>query len=225
MTSVLKLIAFSGFVLLLTGCLNAKKMDKQVALQYPDFNAPTKKKAVDNNITVSTSLTARDGLASTTETKTSKVLPLLVYWSWIYDNNVTLNPQIPLNNLRSSVNTFAKKELIGKLQGKKLDIVVNQIPNKFTLRDKAHIIFFGYAINWDNVYLEAEKTDLQISYSVKTDSATAKNGSITIPYPSDRQNLGMFKSWKSALSEYMLQYDDNIKTMGKLVVEKLVKEL
>jgi hypothetical protein len=35
----------------------------------------------------------------------------------------------------------------------------------------------------------------------------------------------MFKNWKVATSEYLTQFDENIRTMSRLLVDKIVAEL
>lgn len=215
-------ILFIVSSLFLTSCLTSKKVDKQVAKQYTD-NQQIQKKKQNDIISVTSSLSSGNNQISTTETKTSNVLPLLVYWSWNYKNTCTLNPQIAVNNFTTTV--LANKGLRAKLNGQKLELSVEKIPNKFIIDDKAHLIFVIYAFGWDNVSIQTENTDMVVSYRVLKDNIEIKKGIITIPYDSDKMNLGMFKSWKRATSEYLDQYNANITSMSKLLVEKLVKEI
>ena len=209
---------------ILTSCLTAKKVDRQVAKLYSEKQQPQKKKQIDF-ISITSILTSTDNQTSTTETKTSNVLPLLFYWSWDYKNTCTLNPQIPINNFTTTVLGIAGKRLKEKLNGQKLELSVDKIPNKFAFDDKAHLIFIIYAFGWDNVSIKAEKADLVVSYKVLNNNADSKTGIITIPYYDDKKNLGMFTSWKKATSDYLDQYDANIISMSKLFVEKLMKEI
>src|ERR1700709_1552421 len=90
----------------LMGCLTAKKVDKQVAKQYTDKQSGQKKKQNDL-ISITSPLVSANDRISTSETRTSKLLPLLVYWSWDYKNTCTLNPQIPINNFTATVLNYA----------------------------------------------------------------------------------------------------------------------
>lgn len=209
---------------LFTGCLTSRKVDKQVAKQYSGLQQPAKKKQSDF-ITITSPLLTDDQRISTTETRTSDLLPLLIYWQWDYKNTCTLNPQIPVNNLAATVVRLANKGLKDKLDGRKIELSVNQVPNKFAIDDKAHLIFVGYAFGWDNVSIKAESMDMIVAYTVTKDNAIVKKGTIDIPYGNDKKKLGMFKSWKKATSEYLDQYDANIIAMSKEVVDELVKEL
>ena len=215
---------FAISISMFTSCLTAKKVDKQVAKQYENYLQPQKKKQNDV-ISVTSSLAKSDGWISTTEAKTSNILPLLVYWSWDYKNTCTLNPQIPINNFTTTVLNAANKGLKQKISGQRLELSVDQIPNKFVILDKAHLVFLIYTFGWDNISIKAEAMDMVVSYKVFKDNVETKKGIMTLPYANDKKDLGMFKSWKKATTEYLEQYDANITSMSKLVVDKLVKEL
>ena len=218
----LVLVIFS--TTLFASCLTSKKVDRQVAKQYSDVPETKKKKQTDN-ISITSSLTSTNGQISTTETKTSNMLPLIVYWKWDYTNTCTLNPQIPINNFITTVNSYANKGLKAKLAGQSLELSVDKIPNKFQILDKAHLIFFGYAFGWDNVSMKALDMEMAVSYRVLKDNLETKKGTILIPSFDDKKPLGMFKNWKTATNEYLTQFDENISTMSKLVVDKLINEL
>lgn len=215
---------FIASSLFLTSCLTAKKVDKQVAKQYGEISQPQKKKS-NENIFITSSLITSDTKISTSETKTSHVLPLIIYNQWDYKNTCTLNPQIPINNFISTVQTAANKGLRDKISGQKLELSVDKIPNIFAIDDKAHLIFFGYAYGWDNVSIMSDKVDMVVTYKLSKDGLETKKGTITIPYIYDKQKLGMFKSWKKATTEFLEQYDSNITEMSKLFVQKLATEI
>src|SRR4029450_13239951 len=81
--------------ILLNSCLGPKKIDKWVAQKYVDPPAPVKKK--HDKIVILSNMVYQGTNLSTTEKKTSNMLPLIVYWQFDYKNTCTLNPQIPVN--------------------------------------------------------------------------------------------------------------------------------
>ena len=220
--TILKLFIASS--LIITICLTAKKVDNQVAKQYGEISQPKKKKSHEN-IFITSSLITSDNKISKSETKTSNVLPFIIYNQWNYKNTCILNPQIPINNFISTVQTSTNKGLREKLSGQKLELTIDKIPNIFAINDKAHLIFFGYAIGWDDVSIMSEKVNMVVIYKLSKDGLETKKGTITIPYIYDKQRLGMFKSWKKATTEYLEQYDTNITEMSKLFVQKLLMEI
>lgn len=209
---------------LFTSCMTSKKVNREVAKQYSSV-PELKKKKVGESIIYYSSLPTMGVQISTTETKTSNMLPLLVYWKWDYTNTCTINPQIPINNFITTVNSYSNKGLKNKLAGQNLELTIDKIPNKFQILDKAHLIFFGYAVGWDNVSMKALDMETTVSYKLLKDNVATKTGIITIPNFDDKKPLGMFKNWKTATSEYLSQFDENITSISKLVVDKLVTEL
>lgn len=215
---------FISCSLIITSCLTAKKVDRQVAKQYEEISQTQKKKS-NENIFVNSELITSDSKIYTSETKTSHVLPLIIYNQWDYKNTCTLNPQIPINNFISTVHAAANKGLRDKISGQKLELNVVKIPNIFAIDDKAHLIFFGYAFGWDDVSIMADNIDMVVTYKLSRDNAEPEKGTITIPYIYDKTKLGMFKSWKKATAEYLEQYDSNITEMSKAFVQKLMMQI
>ena len=67
--------------------------------------------------------------------------------------------------------------------------------------------------------------EMIVSYRILNDSGEVKKGIISIPGFDDKKPLGMFKNWKTATSEYLTQFDENISTMSKIIIDKLVAEI
>ncbi len=209
----------------LTSCLNGKKLDRYVQQQFPEMQSFQKKKT-NETIAITSPLITTDYKTSTSENKTVSFLPLIVYWRWEYKNTCTLNPLIPISNFSKSFTVAVNKGLKDKLAGKRIELSIEKIPNQFALDDIGNSIFLGfYAINWENVYIKTENKELVITYKVVENGVPVKNGTIELSYADDKKRLGMFKSWKSATSEYLSQYDLNISALAKQAADKLLKEL
>ena len=153
------------------------------------------------------------------------MLPLLFYWQWDYKNTCTLNPAIAVNTFSRTIGLQANKGLNQKLTGQKLELVVEQIPNAFAFNDKAHIIWFIYTFGWDKISVQPDLKDLVVSYKVLQNGGVIKSGSISIKNNEKNKNVRFFQSWKSAISEYLTQYDNDISNMTKTFVNKLIQEL
>jgi hypothetical protein len=199
-------------------------MDKFVGEQYNN-QIPKLDKKKTSDIIVTSAASENSTNISTTVQKTSKMLPLIIYWQFDYRHTCTLNPAIPVNSFSNTINAMANKGLSQKLNGKKLQLTVEQIPSVFALVDKAHIIWLIYAFGWDKIYMQPDSKDLVVSYQISGDSNNVKTGKISIK--SNEQNKGVryFQSWKSALAEYLADYNANITNMTKSFVNKLNEEL
>ncbi len=60
---------------------------------------------------------------------------------------------------------------------------------------------------------------------IDTNGREAKKGTITIPDGSNIQGKEFFSICKNATGEYLLQYDENIKSMARYTIDALMNEL
>ena len=218
----LSLFVFSLFVL--TGCLTSAKMDRYVAEQYNN-QLPKKDKKMKADIVVNTTLHCDAEMISLTKQKTSKVVPLIVYWSMDWRHTCTLNPAIAVTGFSNAVNALSSKGLAQKLAGQHLELTVEQAPSAFAIVDKSHMIWLIYAINWDKIYVEPDFKDLVVSYKLTGADNNSKTGRITIKSNAENKGIRFFQSWKSATSEYLADYNSNLSLMTKSFVNKLMEEV
>ena len=199
-------------------------MDGFVAEQYGN-QLPKQDKRKPENLVITTSLQTDPEKISTTEKK-NKMLPLLIYWQWDYRHTCTLNPAIALSAFTKNVNSLANKELVPKLNGRQLELTVEQVPSSFGIVDKGGAIWvLLYAIHWDKVYVEPDFKPLVVGYKLLQNGAEIKTGKITVESGEKNVGIRFFQSWKSATSEYLARYNADITTMSKTLVSKLAQEL
>ena len=220
--STITILAIS---LSLSGCLGPKKIDKWVATQYgQSVPEPVKKKT--DYISVASPLVPGSNYISTTENKTSKMLPLVFYWQFNYDNTCTLNPQIPVNNFTNTVLTYNSKQLKQKLNGRRIELSVDKIPNVFSLDDKGHVVWIIYAVTWEYISIQPKVNEMVVSYKIiGNDNTETKTGVITIQNTDKGVSLKAFQSIKKMTWQYLEDYDASITAMTKKVVDKLAAEL
>jgi len=210
---------------LLSGFFSSSKLDGYVAGQFNnELPKPDKKKNPD--ILVASSIPFESNNISSSSKKTDNVLPLLLYWQYDYRHTCKLNPAIGVNYFRKTVLLQANKGLNQKLNGRQLELTVDQIPGAFSLTDKGRIIFLViYAIQWHKIYVEADSKDLIVSYKLLDKGTVVKTGKIAIKSMAKDQNIRFFQSWKSATSEYLGQYSVDVAEMTRNFVNNLVLEL
>ena len=217
-------LIFCTLIFFLTSCLGPKKIDKWVAQKYLEVPAPTKKKS--DVITITSNMPSMGVKLSTTEKKTSNLLPLIFYWQYDYKNTCTLNSQIAVNNFTATVLNYAGKGLKQKLNGQRIELTIEKIPTRFAIDDKGHIIWVIYVFGWDELSVKPEEKEMVVSYKVfNNDNSQGKSGMITILNSDKGITLGMFQSLKKKTWQYLDQYDVSIKSMSKLIVDKLTLEL
>lgn len=220
-TFIITLLAIS---VSLTSCLTAKNLDKEVAKQYgwqTSQPAPKQKEFLK----VSSPLVDHKNQVSTSNSKTSKMLPLLFYWQWEVKVSCAINKQIPINNFTKTVTAYAEKGLKQKLNGRRIELNVEKIPGNFAIVDEARLVWIIYAFGWDKIYAKPVNHDMVVSYKVMDGETEVKKGTISVPAFDEKMQLGSYNSWKTATTDYLYQYDNTITTVSKKVIDKIVEEL
>lgn len=206
-----------------SSCLTSASLDKFVAKKY-DNELPKLSKRKHPDIVVN-SLLKTDGLQiSTSVHKTEKFLPLIVYWQYYHRQKCSLNSSIAVVNFSNAVTSLSNKGLINKLNGRKLELTVEQAPSGFSLVMDENVVWIVYAFSWVNVILEPDMNDLVVSYKVMGGEEN-KAGKITIKNTDQVKGLRYFQSWKSATSEYLYDYNTNFTAMTNAFVKQLINEL
>jgi hypothetical protein len=212
-------------VVVLTGCLGPRIVNKWVAHQYDEVPSPAKN--LNDYMTVKSLLTKEGNAVSTTERSRAKVLPLLLYWHWYYKNESNIHPLIPENNFTKTVLSYGNKHLKHKLEGQKIELTLEEIPNNFILDDEGQVFWvILYAITIEKMSIKPSKNNLVVSYRViQPDQTVTKSGSITVDNPDKDVAFGPFQSIKKRTWRYLSDYDDMITVMSKTAVDKIVVEI
>ncbi len=206
-------------------CIGTKKIDKWVAKQYGSAIVE-KPKAQNDFLYIISSISNNDNKLSTTTKQIKNMLPLIFYWQWDYINTCKFNSQIPFNNFTSTVLQYANsKGLKAKLNGQKIELSLDKTPSQFTLLDRGHEIWLVYAYGWDNISFRPDKEQMVVTYKILNAGAVTKSGTIAIANEEKITNLKFLQSIKKATYQYFDDYDENIKTLSKKVIDKLITEL
>lgn len=211
-------------ILSLTSCLTSKKMDKHVSYMFNN-QLPRLDKKKKADIIINSSFPVAATPISNTIQRTSKVLPLVVYWQYDYRHTTSLNPGIAVSYFTNAVHSATNKTVVEKLNGQRLELTVEKVPTDFALVDKGHIIWLIYAISWHKIYMEPDFNDLVVSYRVFQGDKQEKEGKITIKSVDKNKGIRYFQTWKSATSEYLMDYNANMTAMSKAFMNKLMEEL
>ena len=219
------LLALVTLTTLLTSCLGPR-MNKWVEKKYGEsLHTPSKK--LPDYLTVTSPLITANVKAANIETQVKHVLPLLFYWQFDYANTCTLNPKIPVNAFRTAVQSYANsKGLKQKLNGQRIELSVDEIPNIFVLNDRNHLICIGiYAFSWDKVTFRPDNQEMVVSYKIIKDNVETGKGVLTIPNTNKVVALRFLQSLKKATGNYLDRYNECITAMSKVAVDKIVADV
>lgn len=224
--SILPRTALPVFLLLLlSGCLNQKKMNKWVTGHYGETAAvPVKKK--NDFLAVKSSIPDAGTALSQGSKKTHSVLPLLFYWRFNYDNTCELNPQIPINNFINTASPYANKVLKKKLEGKHVELTIEKIPNRFVVADKAQVIWFIYGFAWDQISIKPLDDQMLVTYKIlNAANAEEKTGSVSVINTDKGVAVGQFQSVRKRTDQYLGDYNLAITSMTRMVIDRIAAEL
>lgn len=220
------LVSVGAVVFMLSSCagVSPRKIDSVVETKYNHVNQKeigTQKGAFVVKMADSSKGFDR---ASVTKAKKNSVKNLLVFNKFQHYNVCNINKEIPLNQIRKTVEEAgAKKHLNEKLNGMTLELTVNSVPHRFSQVDNGWKAAFGL-VGSDNVYIKPEKANLVVAYRIMDGNYEVRKGTITVPNI-DEEFEETVASSKNATERYLEQYDASIQTMGKLMMKKLMAEL
>lgn len=207
----------------LTGCITAKKMDKYVTRHYGESVTATKTKSDFATIT-SPLVKNADDVPSMSQKKLKKILPLILYIQFGYKTTCKLNPVITYNQFSPAfISQSGKNGLRKKLDGDKLELSIEKVPQQFSFNDDSYIVLL--LIGWDKIYTLPKTQEMVVNWKVTGKDGNVKNGTITVQDPNNLRNKGYFKSVKRMTSEYLDAYDENIKIMARAVADEINNSL
>ena len=217
------LIAIALFILLssLTSCHIAQKMDAHIASQFNN-KVPKPDTRADSAIIVKSSVPSDPNELSHT-VKTWKHLFLLVYWKYDYRHTCTLNPAIGVSYLSKGIYQQSN-QLKQKLNGKQLELTIEQIPGSFALVDKGHVVLL--IVQWDKYYVEPDTKEIIVSYKLLQNGVATRSGKITVDNIQRKKPWNIiFQSWKKATSAFLGRYDADLTEMSRTIVNNLLEVL
>ena len=222
----LTLIGGATAIFCFSSCLGPHKVNKWVAQHYSEEPPATPRNKTES-IVITSALPEMGVKLSETQKNTRDLLPLLFYWQFDYRNTCTLNPAIAVNNFTSTLLTYAGHGLKQKLNGSRLELTIEQVPQVFVVDDKGHIIWVIVTmVGWERLSVQPALKDLVVAYRLLgANNEELKKGSITIADHEETLTLGMFKSLRNLTKNHLSQYDANISAMTRHFVDRLITEL
>lgn len=161
---------------------------------------------------------------SKTDPPKKKMLFLLLYIRERAWTTTHLHPDVPFNQLANSIYQYTRsKSFADKLGNRNLEIELDTIPRSFTY----HNIFNTYAIfvHTSRFYYQPNYHDIKVNYTIWGDGVPDKKGSFIIEDPNRLVNMGYFQSFKGLLTEYLTNYDAQLKRLGPEIAKRIQQQL
>lgn len=209
-------------ITLLTSCIGTKKFTGFVEPKFQD------KQLISTNENIIFDLTGLENTsASITSTKVkSQFIPAILYWQWNNTIKCEVNPTIVGQSFQENFLRYSDTlKVQEKLQGRKLEMKVEKIPNSFLYTHKGNsvILIIAYTVS-DLEAIFPQEQDLVVSYKLTKNGLTIKEGKLTTSNK-DQPIKNVWKSTKKFTWLYIDQFKQNNKILTKEIIEKLMTEI
>lgn len=112
------------------------------------------------------------------------------------------------------------------MNGQKIELTIEKMPQSFSLIDKGGMVFLVlYYITWDDIYVEPARQEMIVSYRLLKDRVETKKGTISVEDRNRERHVKMFTSVKKNVWAYLDEYNTNIQSMSREVIDQLISEL
>jgi hypothetical protein len=153
-------------------------------------------------------------------------IPAILFWHWEKNIECVIDPQYAIHLFMEEAMKMAEvKELKKRLDGQKIEISFEEIPNKYLYSHKGHtiILVFAYAVA-DAEHLFPTNNGFKIKFRLLKGETETSNGEITLGH-----NLEAMHNTRSSTGKFTDAFLDayklDIKRMGKEFTSKLIYKI
>lgn len=157
---------------------------------------------------------------------TSQFIPAIFYWKWENTINCELDYSIPSRVFKSALILYADSvNLKEKLNDRKIELFVDEIPSRFVYSDKGTTVFVLVASAGQ--YQEAifpVQQSLKVRYRITRQGDEPRMGVITVN-TNDVIITNVWKSTKKFTWKYLDGYEKNIQFMTSQFFDRFMDEI
>lgn len=216
-----------ALLLILTGlsaCFTPRRCNELVSKRYNAID--TSRSRTAGSIAITHTIGGVAGVLSSSGKTKSKLIPALVYWHWETRINCRLHAAIPVHTLATTLQGLSESKGLHKtLAGRRLELEVSSIPDRFTYKDKGHSVYLIFVLaTMEQQGCYGEQAPLTVRYKLYDNSTVVKEGSISIP-DNEISVEDYMKSAGGCTKAYFAKYDAHIELLTNKLYHKLVEEL
>lgn len=214
-------------LLILTGlsaCFTPRRCNEIVRKRYSTVD--TTHSRTTGGITITHAIEGVSGALSSSAKTKSKLIPALIYWHWETILGCGLNPGIPVHTFAGRLQLLSDSLGLSKtLAGRRLEIEVTSIPDRFMYKDKGDAVFLIFAVaSKERQGCYSEMAPLTIQYKLYENSSVVKQGSVTVP-DNEISVVNNMKTPGGCTKVYLKKYDAHLEFLTNRLYDKLVKEI
>lgn len=214
-----------AFVFFFTSCISSQKVADYCSQYYGDV-LPKEKKTKKAGIEIVNKLPDDMERIAKGKHVDNQLLPLLFYWKIDREKICNLNNKIPAVQVINATHQYASRELLEKLKGRKLELYIEEAPRQFSFRvlDEVIIVIL-VPVGWTKVSVKPDGVDLKVRYRLLDGASVVKEGLVVADNAQKDLVLKKYQSWKKAQNQFLDDYNANLVSMTKEVLEKINVEL
>ncbi len=225
MSKIRNLLFPITFGLLLTSCISTQKFNEIVLQKYTQ-DTTIQEIPKSNYISFNLSKIPENPTLVKSKNLKSIFIPAVIFWQWENTISWELNPRKYGNFFCAELSQYADSiNLEYRLDGKKIEIILENIPNRFIYTHKGYtvILIISYLYN-DIEAIFPEKQELRLTYKLYSDTTTIKENTIYFEYP-DKPLVNVWKSTKKLTWTYIDQYEFYLKKLSQIVTQEISNDL
>jgi hypothetical protein len=167
-------------IALFSSCISAKRYNTiYVEPKFEENEAVILQKSENFTVDIAG---LKDFKRTTISTKLkSQLIPAILYWQWDRRLQAEVNPQIVGNIFKKNFISLADSlKLEDKLQGHKLELKIEQVPNTFQYIHSGNTAIFLFFYILNDVYeVVPQEVDLMVSYKLSKNGELVKSGTLS----------------------------------------------
>ena len=153
-------------------------------------------------------------------------IPAVLYWQYESTFECSIAPKAIASKICGYMESYAETvNLSQKIDGRKIEISIDKLPNSFVFTEKGYVIFLVFAYAAGGVEaIVPQNENLRISYRIFQDNNETQKGSITI-LNEDKPIKNFSNTMKRFTWKYLDNYDSNLNNLCEKAIDKLLIEL
>jgi hypothetical protein len=204
--------------------MNTKRLSRLVTKKISQVKIDTANRT-DYLSFFASPLPATDELVQAEQLK-SMFIPAIVYWHWNTTIGCDINSRYLAGLFSNSIAMQAeKKELRAKLKGAKVEVFIEELPNRFVYVNKGYVIFLLVAYTLSGVegfFPDTKQFSLKLSFRIMNDGVISSSNSVELKGVPTNVNKW---STQKFVDNYLDAYVVNIETLSAVVVDKIINTI
>ena len=212
-------------LLIMTSCISTHHFNDIVRERYGNNNISVPEIPQKSYISFDINQLQNQSLVTSKKLK-NLFIPAIIYWQW--DNTIEwkLNPLKYGSYFCRQMTLYADSLNLDKiLQNRKIKITIENFPNSFYYTHKGFTLILVVSYLYSDVEtIIPDEKELKLTYQITKNDSTEFSNTVYFKLPYKPIN-NVWKSTKKYTWNFIDQYEENLNTLSKIVVQEIVEDI